>query len=167
VRKISGEGENRIDGTTCKSRCEQRQLMAQGFRLARCSKSEAIWGTPGVLPTSSPRQPPHPKRPSEVTTCWELFDAATSGRQPVISRSSVTASILGRNQGPLWFAGSLAFRWLPNEDLHHPIGELIKIDGFPHPRRSCQHGRVSLMTTVAGDQNKRHFVAQEFIGHRR
>jgi BlaI family transcriptional regulator, penicillinase repressor len=23
----------------------------QGFRLARCSKSEAIWGTPGVLPS--------------------------------------------------------------------------------------------------------------------
>jgi hypothetical protein len=55
----------------------------------------------------------------------------------------------------------------PNEDLRHSIGEFFKVDGLPHARRTLQHGRVSLMTAVAGDQNKGHFVAQEQIGHRR
>jgi hypothetical protein len=62
-------------------------------------------------------------------------------------------------------SASLAFGRSPNEGLCHPIGEFVKVDGFPYPRRTLQHRRVSLMTAVAGDQNKRHFVSQELIGH--
>src|SRR5467141_3753069 len=80
---------------------------------------------------------------------------------------SALTSIRGRNRGLSGSPASLAFGRSPNEDLRHSIGEFVKVNGFPHPRRTRQHGRVSLMTAVAGDQNKRHFVARELIGHRR
>jgi hypothetical protein len=72
-----------------------------------------------------------------------------------------------RRRSASMFVDPSGFQRSPNEELRHPIGKFVKVDGFPHPRCTFQHWRVSLMTAVAGDQNKRHFVAQELIGNRR
>jgi hypothetical protein len=98
----------------------------------------------------------------------ERFDAARRGSNP--GDFSVRQCQLHFEEEIGDLSGSsaaLAFGRSPNEDLCHPIDEFVKVDGFLHPRRTFQQGRVSLMTAVAGDQNKRHFVARELIGHRR
>jgi hypothetical protein len=51
--------------------------------------------------------------------------------------------VRGRNRGLSGSSASLAFGRSPNEDLCHPIGEFVKVDGFPHPRCTFQHGWVT------------------------